>query len=238
MEIVKTNGLKKYFVNGDYEVRALDGVDIFIEEGEFVALVGSSGSGKTTLLNMLGGLDEPTEGEVWIRGQSLKGMGREEKTIFRRRNIGFVFQQFNLVPVLNVYENMILPLRLDGLEPDEVFLRHILKTLKIEEKISQMPSTLSGGQQQRAAIARALSVKPAIILADEPTGNLDSHASMEVAGLLKTCAVQFHQTVILVTHDEEVAQMADRILPIEDGKIRTIDTDGTRMAEPKARGAR
>ncbi len=238
MEIVKTNGLKKYFVNGDYEVRALDGVDISIEEGEFVALVGSSGSGKTTLLNMLGGLDEPTEGEVWIRGQSLKGMGREEKTIFRRRNIGFVFQQFNLVPVLNVYENMILPLRLDGLEPDEVFLRHILKTLKIEEKISQMPSTLSGGQQQRAAIARALSVKPAIILADEPTGNLDSHASMEVAGLLKTCAVQFHQTVILVTHDEEVAQMADRILPIEDGKIRTIDTDGTRMAEPKARGAR
>lgn len=238
MEIVKTNGLKKYFVNGDYEVRALDGVDISIEEGEFVALVGSSGSGKTTLLNMLGGLDEPTEGDVWIRGQSMKGMGREEKTIFRRRNIGFVFQQFNLVPVLNVYENMILPLRLDGLEPDEVFLRHILKTLKIEEKISQMPSTLSGGQQQRAAIARALSVKPAIILADEPTGNLDSHASMEVAGLLKTCAVQFHQTVILVTHDEEVAQMADRILPIEDGKIRTIDTDGTRMAEPKARGAR
>lgn len=238
MEIVKTNGLKKYFVNGDYEVRALDGVDISIEEGEFVALVGSSGSGKTTLLNMLGGLDEPTEGEVWIRGQSLKGMGREEKTIFRRRNIGFVFQQFNLVPVLNVYENMILPLRLDGLVPDEVFLRHILKTLKIEEKISQMPSTLSGGQQQRVAIARALSVKPAIILADEPTGNLDSHASMEVAGLLKTCAVQFHQTVILVTHDEEVAQMADRILPIEDGKIRTVDTGGMRMAEPKARGAR
>lgn len=238
MEIVKTNGLKKYFVNGDYEVRALDGVDISIEEGEFVALVGSSGSGKTTLLNMLGGLDEPTEGEVWIRGQSLKGMGREEKTIFRRRNIGFVFQQFNLVPVLNVYENMILPLRLDGLEPDEVFLRHILKTLKIEEKISQMPSTLSGGQQQRVAIARALSVKPAIILADEPTGNLDSHASMEVAGLLKTCAVQFHQTVILVTHDEEVAQMADRILPIEDGQIRAANTEGMHTAEPKVWGAR
>lgn len=220
MEIVKTSGLKKYFVNGDYEVRALDGVDISIEEGEFVALVGSSGSGKTTLLNMLGGLDEPMEGDVLIRGQSLKSMGRDEKTIFRRRNVGFVFQQFNLVPVLSVYENIILPLRLDGLEPDERFLEHILRTLKIEEKIDQMPSTLSGGQQQRVAIARALAVKPALLLADEPTGNLDSRASMEVAGLLKTCAVQFHQTVVLVTHDEEVAQMADRILPIEDGKIR------------------
>lgn len=220
MEIVKTCGLKKYFVNGDYEVRALDGVDISIEEGEFVALVGSSGSGKTTMLNMLGGLDEPTKGDVFIRGQSLKGMGRDEKTIFRRRNIGFVFQQFNLVPVLNVYENIILPLRLDGLKPDGPFLEHILEILKIEEKIDQMPSTLSGGQQQRAAIARALCVKPALILADEPTGNLDSRASMEVAGLLKTCAVHFNQTMVLVTHDEEVAQMADRILPIEDGKIR------------------
>ncbi|NBI57346.1 ABC transporter ATP-binding protein [Lachnospiraceae bacterium] len=219
MEIVKTCGLKKYFVNGEYEVRALDGVDISIEEGEFTALVGSSGSGKSTLLNMLGGLDTPTEGDVLIRGQSLKTMKRDEKTIFRRRNIGFVFQQFNLVPVLNVYENIILPLRLDGLTPDEVFLKKIIQTLGIEDKMGQMPSTLSGGQQQRAAIARALSVKPAIILADEPTGNLDSRASMEVAGLLKTCAVHFHQTVILVTHDEEVAQMADRILPIEDGKI-------------------
>ena len=170
MEIVRTEGLKKYFVNGDYEVRALDGVDISIEEGEFVALVGSSGSGKSTLLNMLGGLDTPTKGDVLIRGQSLKTMKRDEKTIFRRRNIGFVFQQFNLVPVLNVYENIILPLRLDGLTPDEAFLRQIVQTLKIEEKMGQMPSTLSGGQQQRAAIARALSVKPAIILADEPTG--------------------------------------------------------------------
>lgn len=166
MEIVRTEGLKKYFVNGDYEVRALDGVDISIEEGEFVALVGSSGSGKSTLLNMLGGLDTPTKGDVLIRGQSLKTMKRDEKTIFRRRNIGFVFQQFNLVPVLNVYENIILPLRLDGLTPDEAFLRQIVQTLKIEEKMGQMPSTLSGGQQQRAAIARALSVKPAIILAD------------------------------------------------------------------------
>ena len=166
MEIVRTEGLKKYFVNGDYEVRALDGVDISIEEGEFVALVGSSGSGKSTLLNMLGGLDTPTKGDVLIRGQSLKTMKRDEKTIFRRRNIGFVFQQFNLVPVLNVYENIILPLRLDGLTPDEAFLRQIVQTLKIEEKMGQMPSKLSGGQQQRAAIARALSVKPAIILAD------------------------------------------------------------------------
>lgn len=220
MEIVKTNGLKKYFVNGEYEVRALDGVDISIEEGEFVALVGSSGSGKSTLLNMLGGLDTPTQGDVLIRGQSLKSMGRDEKTIFRRRSIGFVFQQFNLVPVLNVYENIILPLRLDGRTPDEAFLKKIIHTLGLEEKLGQMPSTLSGGQQQRAAIARALSVKPAIILA-EPTGNLDSRASMEVAGLLKTCAAHFHQTVILVTHDEEVAQMADRILSIEDGKIVT-----------------
>lgn len=220
MEIVRTKGLKKYYVNEEYEVKALDGVDLSIEEGEFVALVGSSGSGKTTILNLLGGLDEPTEGEVLIRGQSLGGMDRNERTIFRRRNIGFVFQQFNLVPVLTVYENIILPLRLDGLEPDEAFLQHILRTLKIEEKIAQMPSTLSGGQQQRAAIARALIVKPAIILADEPTGNLDSKASMEVAGLLKACAVRFHQTVVLVTHDEEVAQMADRIFPIEDGKIR------------------
>lgn len=241
MEIVRTSGLKKYFVNGDYEVRALDGVDISIEEGEFVALVGSSGSGKTTLLNMLGGLDEPTQGDVLIRGQSLKSMGRDEKTIFRRRNIGFVFQQFNLVPVLNVYENIILPLRLDGREPDELFLRHILRTLKIEEKMGQMPSTLSGGQQQRAAIARALIVRPAILLADEPTGNLDSRASMEVAGLLKTCVVQFHQTVILVTHDEEVAQMADRILPIEDGKIlcrtsngRYADLPGACVDQPEA----
>lgn len=220
MEIVRTKGLKKYYVNEEYEVKALDGVDLSIEEGEFVALVGSSGSGKTTILNLLGGLDEPTEGEVLIRGQSLGGMDRNERTIFRRRNIGFVFQQFNLVPVLTVYENIILPLRLDGLEPDEAFLQHILRTLKIEEKIVRMPSTLSGGQQQRAAIARALIVKPAIILADEPTGNLDSKASMEVAGLLKACAVRFHQTVVLVTHDEEVAQMADRIFPIEDGKIR------------------
>lgn len=220
MSIVETKGLKKYFQNGEHIVKALDDVTISIEEGEFVALVGSSGSGKTTMLNMLGGLDEPTEGEVIIRGRSLTNMEREEKTIFRRRNIGFVFQQFNLVPILNVYENIVLPLRLDGMEIDEEFLQHIVDLLKIEEKLDQMPETLSGGQQQRVAIARALCVKPALILADEPTGNLDSKASMEVAVLLKNCAFRFHQTVIMVTHDEEVAQMADRILPIEDGRIR------------------
>ncbi|MDO4168858.1 MAG: ABC transporter ATP-binding protein [Lachnospiraceae bacterium] len=220
MSIVETKGLKKYFQNGEHIVKALDDVTISIEEGEFVALVGSSGSGKTTMLNMLGGLDEPTEGEVIIRGRSLTNMEREEKTIFRRRNIGFVFQQFNLVPILNVYENIVLPLRLDGMEIDEEFLQHIVDLLKIEEKLDQMPETLSGGQQQRVAIARALCVKPALILADEPTGNLDSKASMEVAVLLKSCALRFHQTVIMVTHDEEVAQMADRILSIEDGRIR------------------
>lgn len=220
MSIVETKGLKKYFENGEYVVKALDDVTISIEEGEFVALVGSSGSGKTTMLNLLGGLDEATEGEVIIRGQSLKNMEREEKTIFRRRNIGFVFQQFNLIPILSVYENIVLPLRLDGMEIDEEFLHHIVSLLKIEEKLDQMPETLSGGQQQRVAIARALCVKPALILADEPTGNLDSKASMEVAVLLKNCAKRFHQTVVMVTHDEEVAQMADRILPIEDGRIR------------------
>lgn len=219
MEIVRTKGLKKYFVNGDYEVRALDGVDISIEEGEFVALVGSSGSGKSTLLNMLGGLDTPTKGDVLIRGQSLKTMKRDEKTIFRRRNIGFVFQQFNLVPVLNVYENIILPLRLDGLTPDEAFLKQIVQTLKIEEKMGQMPSTLSGGQQQRAAIARALSVKPAIILADEPTGNLDSKTSDEVIRLLKLTSRKFHQTTVMITHNPVIAASADRCIHIEDGRV-------------------
>lgn len=219
MEIVRTEGLKKYFVNGDYEVRALDGVDISIEEGEFVALVGSSGSGKSTLLNMLGGLDTPTKGDVLIRGQSLKTMKRDEKTIFRRRNIGFVFQQFNLVPVLNVYENIILPLRLDGLTPDEAFLKQIVQTLNIEEKMGQMPSTLSGGQQQRAAIARALITKPALILADEPTGNLDSRTSQEVVGLLQATGRQFHQTIVMITHNDEIAQIADRTIRIEDGRI-------------------
>ena len=217
--ILRASGLKKYYGTGETQVRALDGVDISIEEGEFVALVGSSGSGKSTLLNMLGGLDTPTKGDVLIRGQSLKTMKRDEKTIFRRRNIGFVFQQFNLVPVLNVYENIILPLRLDGLTPDEAFLRQIVQTLKIEEKMGQMPSTLSGGQQQRAAIARALITKPALILADEPTGNLDSRTSQEVVGLLQATGRQFHQTIVMITHNDEIAQIADRTIRIEDGRI-------------------
>ncbi len=219
MEMVKAAGLRKYYTNGANEVRALDGVSLTVEEGEFLAIVGSSGSGKSTLLNMMGGLDEPTAGGVWIRGNSLRDMDREERTIFRRRNIGFVFQQYNLVPVLDVYENILLPLRLDGMPVDEAYIDHIAEVLKLKEKLYEMPETLSGGQQQRAAIARALSVKPAIILADEPTGNLDSRTSMEVMGLFQTCARQFHQTLIIVTHEEEAAQMADRIVRIEDGKI-------------------
>lgn len=219
MEMVKAAGLRKYYTSGANEVRALDGVSLTVEEGEFLAIVGSSGSGKSTLLNMMGGLDEPTAGGVWIRGNSLRDMDREERTIFRRRNIGFVFQQYNLVPVLDVYENILLPLRLDGMPVDEAYIDHIAEVLKLKEKLYEMPETLSGGQQQRAAIARALSVKPAIILADEPTGNLDSRTSMEVMGLFQTCARQFHQTLIIVTHEEEAAQMADRIVRIEDGKI-------------------
>lgn len=219
MEMVKAAGLKKYYETGSGEVRALDGVSFTVEEGEFVAVVGTSGSGKTTLLNLLGGLEEPTSGGVWIRGSSLKDMDREERTIFRRRNIGFVFQQYNLVPVLSVYENLVLPIRLDGAEADETFLEEIAKVLGLWDKMERLPGTLSGGQQQRAAIARALLTKPAVLLADEPTGNLDSATSREVIGLLKSCAARFHQTVLMVTHQEEAAQAADRILRIEDGRI-------------------
>ena len=215
MKILKAAGLKKYYVTDTYQVHALDGVTLDVEEGEFLALVGTSGSGKTTLLNLLGGLEEPTAGGVWIRGNSLKDMTREERTVFRRRNIGFVFQQYNLVPMLDVYENIVLPLRLDGEEEDEAFLEELSEALGIRELLGRM----SGGQQQRVAIARALVVKPAILLADEPTGSLDSVTGMEVMGLLKTCAARFHQTVILVTHQEEAAQMADRILRMSDGKL-------------------
>lgn len=219
MEMIKASGLKKYYVTDNYEVHALDGVSLSVEEGEFRAIIGTSGSGKTTLLQILGGLDEPTAGGVWIRGNSLKDMTEDERTIFRRRNIGFVFQQYNLIPVINVYENIVLPLRLDGTEIDEKLLEDIVRTLKIEEKLENLPEELSGGQQQRTAIARALMVKPAVLLCDEPTGNLDSVTSMEVISLLKTCAARFHQTVIIVTHQEAVAQMADRILRVEDGKL-------------------
>lgn len=219
MEMIKAAGLKKYYVTDNYEVHALDGVSLSVEEGEFLAIIGTSGSGKTTLLQILGGLDEPTAGGVWIRGNSLKDMTEDERTIFRRRNIGFVFQQYNLIPVINVYENIVLPLRLDGAEIYEKLLENIVRTLKIGEKLENLPEELSGGQQQRVAIARALMVKPAVLLCDEPTGNLDSVTSMEVISLLKTCAARFHQTVIVVTHQEAIAQMADRILRVEDGKL-------------------
>lgn len=219
MEMIKAAGLKKHYVTDNYEVHALDGVSLSVEEGEFLAIIGTSGSGKTTLLQILGGLDEPTAGGVWIRGNSLKDMTEDERTIFRRRNIGFVFQQYNLIPVINVYENIVLPLRLDGAEIDEKLLEDIVRTLKIGEKLENLPEELSGGQQQRVAIARALMVKPVVLLCDEPTGNLDSVTSMEVIALLKTCAARFHQTVIVVTHQEAIAQMADRILRVEDGKL-------------------
>ena len=219
MEMIKAAGLKKYYVTDNYEVHALDGVSLSVEEGEFLAIIGTSGSGKTTLLQILGGLDEPTAGGVWIRGNSLKDMTEDERTIFRRRYIGFVFLQYYLIPVINVFENIVLPLRLDGAEIDEKLLEDIVRTLKIGEKLENFPEELSGGQQQRVAIARALMVKPAVLLCDEPTGNLDSVTSMEVISLLKTCAARFHQTVIVVTHQEAIAQMADRILRVEDGKL-------------------
>ena len=228
MEIVRAAGLKKYYVTDTYEVRALDGVTLCVEEGEFLAVVGTSGSGKTTLLNLMGGLEEPTAGGVWIRGSSLKDMSREERTVFRRRNIGFVFQQFNLVPMLDVYENIVLPLRLDVEEPDEAFLEELVTALGIKGKLGRMPQTLSGGQQQRAAIARALVTKPAILLADEPTGSLDSVTGMEVMGLLRTCADRFRQTVVLVTHQEAAAQMADRVLRMSDGRL-SGDKGGDRL---------
>lgn len=234
MEIVKAVGLKKYYVTDTYEVHALDGVTLSVEAGEFVAVVGTSGSGKTTLLNMIGGLDIPTEGGVWIRGNSLKDMEAQERTVFRRRNIGFVFQQYNLVPVLSVYENIVLPLRLDGAGIDSGLLDEIGALLKIREQFDRLPQTLSGGQQQRAAIARALLTKPAILLADEPTGSLDSVASMEVTGLMRSCAERFHQTVIVVTHQEETAQMADRVIRIEDGRICGL---GESMTAEKESGA-
>lgn len=219
MTMIQTKNLMKQYGKGDTAVYALNGVDLEIEEGEFVAIVGSSGSGKSTLLHMLGGLDTPTQGEVTVRGENLAKLKEEELTIFRRRNIGFVFQSYNLTPVLNVYENIVLPLKLDGASIHTEYIHKIIEKLKIQDKIYQMPGTLSGGQQQRTAIARALVTKPAIILADEPTGNLDTKNSMEVINLLKMSSFEFNQTVAVVTHDEAVAQTADRIIRIEDGKI-------------------
>ena len=218
MSILEVTGLKKYYA-GAGVTRALDGVTLSIEQGEFAAIVGTSGSGKSTLLHMMGGLDVPTSGSVVVRGKELGKMKEEQLTIFRRRNIGFVFQNYNLVPVLNVYENIVLPVELDGDQPDRTYMEEIVQMLALEDKLQNMPNNLSGGQQQRVAIARALISKPAIILADEPTGNLDSRTSSDVLGLLKTTSRKFHQTLVMITHNNEIAQLADRIIRIEDGKI-------------------
>ena len=219
MSILQTEGLKKYYGAGNTLVKALDGVDLAVEQGEFVAIVGTSGSGKSTLLHMLGGLDRPTSGKVTVDGRDIFALKDEELTIFRRRKIGFVFQSYNLVPVLSVWENMILPIQLDGRAVDEAFVREVVATLGLEKKLQNLPSQLSGGQQQRVAIARALATKPAILLADEPTGNLDSKTSQDVLGLMKVTSQKFGQTMVMITHNEEIAQLADRIVRIEDGRI-------------------
>ncbi len=219
MSILETNNLRKIYGSGNTEVRALDGVNICVENGEFVAIVGTSGSGKSTLLHMLGGLDRPTSGSVIVDGKDIFRLKDEALTIFRRRKIGFVFQSYNLVPVLNVYENIVLPIQLDGRKVDEEFIRQIVKTLGLDGRLNALPNQLSGGQQQRVAIARALAAAPAIILADEPTGNLDSKTSQDVLSLLKVTSQKFSQTIVMITHNEEIAQMADRIIRIEDGRI-------------------
>ena len=219
MSILMTQKLKKYYGNQDTCVKALDGVDFSVEEGEFVAIVGTSGSGKSTLLHMIGGLDRPTEGTVTMAGKDIFSLSDDALTVFRRRKIGFIFQSYNLVPVLDVYENIVLPIELDGNKVDKKHIHNIIHTLGISEKMDAYPNQLSGGQQQRVAIARALASKPAIILADEPTGNLDSKTSTDVLGLLKVTSEKFRQTMVMITHNEEIAQMADRIIRIEDGKI-------------------
>ncbi len=219
MTILETKDLRKVYGSGEAEVRALDGIDLTVNDGEFVAVVGSSGSGKSTLLHMLGGLDHPTSGTMIVDGQDLSTLKEEELTIFRRRKIGFVFQSYNLVPVLSVWENIVLPVELDGGKLDKTYIDQIVQTLGLENKLTNLPNTLSGGQQQRVAIARALAAKPAIILADEPTGNLDSRTSQDVMGLLKITSERFSQTIVMITHNEELAQMADRTIRIEDGRI-------------------
>ena len=219
MNIFSVRNLKKYYNTGENTVKALDGIDLDICKGEFLAVVGTSGSGKSTLLHMLGGLDNPTSGEVIIDGRNISGLSRDELTVYRRRKIGFVFQNYNLLPLMNVYENIVLPIKLDGIKPDDDYVEEILKLLKLEDKKYFMPNQLSGGQQQRVALARALAIKPAIILADEPTGNLDSRTSQDVLGLIKISSQNLAQTIVMITHNEEIAQMADRIIRIEDGKI-------------------
>ena len=219
MRILETRNLRKIYGSGNTEVRALDGVNLSVNSGEFVAIVGTSGSGKSTLLHMLGGLDRPTSGSVIVDGKDIFSLKDEALTIFRRRKIGFVFQSYNLVPVLNARENIVLPIQLDGRQVDEDFLDKIVNTLGLEKKLGSLPSQLSGGQQQRVAIARALAAAPAIILADEPTGNLDSRTSQDVLSLLKVTSQKFAQTIVMITHNEEIAQTADRIIRIEDGRI-------------------
>lgn len=226
MNILSTHDLTKIYGNGDNEVHALSQVSLDIEEGTFVSIIGSSGSGKSTLLNLLGGLDRPTSGEVIVDGKSIFEMRDEELTIFRRRKIGFVFQNYNLMPILNVYENIVLPIELDGAKIDEAYVERIMDMLKLSEKRYAMPNQLSGGQQQRVAIARALAAKPSIILADEPTGNLDSKTSMDVIALLKLTSKEFAQTIVMITHNEEIATIADRMIRIEDGKIVSSETKG------------
>ena len=223
--MVETRALKKYYKLGDNTVKALDDINFRVREQEFVAIIGKSGSGKSTLLHMLGGIDVPTSGEVCIAGRNIAGMNREELTIFRRRKVGFIFQSYNLVQDLNVYENIVLPVKLDGKRVDRDFVEEIIQLLQLEDKKAALPGTLSGGQQQRVAIARALAAKPQIILADEPTGNLDSMTSHEVMGLLKVVAKRYAQTIILITHDQDIAQMADRIVRIEDGRIISGNID-------------
>lgn len=223
MSILKGINLVKIYGQEPNIVRALDHVNIGIDEGEFVAIIGTSGSGKSTLLNMLGGLDRLTEGKVIINNKKLSEMNDEEITIFRRRNIGFIFQNYNLVPILNVYENIVLPIELDGVKIDTEYVDSIISTLGLSDKLTNMPNNLSGGQQQRVAIARALATKPAIILADEPTGNLDSKTGMDVIGLLKMTSQKFNQTMVMITHNEEIAQLADRVIRIEDGKVARGD---------------
>ena len=223
MSVLKTEALKKYYGKDPNTVKALDGVDLAIQEGEFVAVVGTSGSGKSTLLHMLGGLDTPTSGKVIVGGRDISGMTDEQLTIFRRRNVGFVFQNYNLVPILNVYENIVLPIELDGNAVDESYVENIIDTLGLSEKKNNLPNNLSGGQQQRVAIARALATKPSILLADEPTGNLDSKTSQDVLGILKVTSTKFHQTMVMITHNEQIAQLADRVIRIEDGRIAATE---------------
>ena len=219
MQILEVKNLKKYYGEGNTLVRALDGIDLKVEKGEFVAIVGSSGSGKSTLLHMLGGLDIPSEGEVWVDGKELSKLNENQLAVFRRRKIGFVFQNYNLTPLLSVYENIILPRQLDGKKADYKFVEELLSLLGLKEKMESFPNELSGGQQQRVAIARALATRPAILLADEPTGNLDSKASQDVISLMKAMNEHYSQTIVLITHNQEIAQLAGRIIRIEDGKI-------------------